>query len=290
MGGSGKTPFVMYLAELLFEQGDRPGIVSRGYKGRYKGPYLVVSDGRSPGPLTESVQCGDEPYLMASRMPHVPVVTARRRIDGVRATWELHGTTVALLDDGFQHLALHRDLDIVLITGREDAMFPSGMLREPFCALQRADMIVLAGENALMPEPCQPYVKGKPTFRYVAQPTQLIGNSRFSSPTDLAGAEVILVSGIAAPERFGRAARSLGWNVRRHHVFPDHHAYNVAELSSVLGRNPGVSIIFTEKDWVRLPREIAESDNTAALRIDIELDDESGFIEALRARLEIAYD
>ena len=150
LGGSGKTPFAIYLADLFYKHGLRPAIVSRGYKGSYQEDYLVVGDGGAEGPLAEPTECGDEPYLISSRLPHVPVIVGRKRIHPVVAAHKLFGSDVAILDDGFQHLGLARNADIVLINGSEDAMFPLGRLREPISALKRANLVVIVGHGLVV--------------------------------------------------------------------------------------------------------------------------------------------
>jgi tetraacyldisaccharide 4'-kinase len=126
LGGSGKTPFVIYLAEMLGNKGWKPGVVSRGYRGSNRLPYFVVGDGMSPEPQAGPSICGDEPFLIANRLPQVPVIIGRRRIDPVSAAANIFGCNIIVLDDGFQHLPLQRDVDIVLLTGAEDRMFPLG--------------------------------------------------------------------------------------------------------------------------------------------------------------------
>jgi len=143
LGGSGKTPFVMFLAEMLQKLGLKPAVVSRGYRGKNRERFLVVSNGSGSGPLVKPTLSGDEPYLIANRLSSIPVVIGRKRIYPVRAAYELFGSQVILLDDGFQHLSIKRDIDIVLLNCSEDYMFPMGRLREPLSALNRADIIVL---------------------------------------------------------------------------------------------------------------------------------------------------
>jgi tetraacyldisaccharide 4'-kinase len=143
MGGSGKTPFVIALVGLLQGHGMKPAVVSRGYRGTNRKEFLVVGDGTGGSPLVEPSVCGDEPYLIAERLPNTPVLIGRRRLNPARAASKLFGCDVIVLDDGFQHLPLKRDVDIVLVNGSEDSMFPLGSLREPLSALARANVVVL---------------------------------------------------------------------------------------------------------------------------------------------------
>jgi tetraacyldisaccharide 4'-kinase len=285
LGGSGKTPFVIYLAEMLHGRGFRPVVVSRGYRGSYQARHLVVSDGRSGVPLVEPELCGDEPFLIARRLPYVPVLVGRRRIEPVTAAGLLFRPDLVILDDGFQHLPLQRDADIVLLNGTEDRMFPLGRLREPMSALKRADIAVLVGEDATVPEPAKQYLRDIPVFRCRQVPLS-VETSEGSLPVDhYADRDVSLVSGIASPERFRHTANKLGWRVNEHLVFPDHYCLTETEIRDIHSRAGALPIVVTEKDWVKLPARVKESGRLAALRIGIVMDDEDAFWSRLVMRL-----
>ncbi|MEJ2719260.1 MAG: tetraacyldisaccharide 4'-kinase [Deltaproteobacteria bacterium] len=230
MGGSGKTPFVIYLATALLQRGRKPAVVSRGYRGSHRGPHLVVGDGSSARPLAQPAVAGDEPFLMARRLPRVPVVIGRRRIHPAREAVRLFHCDVIILDDGFQHLPLQRDADIVLLTGQEDRMFPRGRLREPFSALGRAHLVVLAGDSSTVPSPAVRYLPDRPVFRCSERALSLETVDRDARPEEYADREVVLASGIANPERFRQTAQRLGWRVADHLVFPDHHRFTAPSL------------------------------------------------------------
>ena len=260
----------------------KPAVVSRGYRGTNRAPYQVVGDGSSGEPLVGPDVCGDEPYLIAKRLPDVPVIVGRKRIYPVRAAHELFGCNVVVLDDGFQHLPLKRDADIVLLNGSEDHMFPWGRLREPLSALRRADIVVLM-EGGTIPASAVDFVRG-PVFNCHPLPSGLASGAGFQSlvrSDTLSGREVILASGIANPERFRSTAEKLGWIVVDHFSFPDHHRFTDKELRSILDRAVGLPVVVTEKDWVKLPAWFKEIDQVAALRIEMVLDDEEAFWTAL---------
>jgi tetraacyldisaccharide 4'-kinase len=284
MGGSGKTPFTIYLAGLLLEMGFRPAIVSRGYRGSNRDKFLVVNDGRSDEPLVAPSVSGDEPFLMAKRLPQIPVLVGRRRIHAVEAAKKLLVCNVALLDDGFQHLQLERDLDIVLLNGTEDQMFPLGCLREPMSALARADIVALVG-SASMTRSAARYAHDAPVFRCRSVPAGLrkdLGYEENLSPSEYTSREVVLMSGIANPERFRQTAEGLQWRVLDHRVYPDHHVFSDAELAKILSRWPGTPIVTTEKDWVKLPEWFKKTNQVMALRIDIVMEEESAFRAVLQ--------
>jgi tetraacyldisaccharide 4'-kinase len=286
MGGSGKTPFVIYLGEMIQDRGRKPAVVSRGYMGRYRDPCLVVGDGTSDGPLVDPSVSGEEPFLIAGRLPQVPVLVGRRRIDPVLEAYRRFGSDLIILDDGFQHLALRRDVDIVLITGSEDCMFPLGRLREPFSALERADILVLVGKDAEVPRRAASYVRGLPVFRCTQVPLDLETAHGSDRLEDYSAAEVLLVSGIANPFRFRLTSMELGWQVTEHLVFPDHYCLTEAELRGILAKAGKALVVVTEKDWVKLPAWFKQTGQVAALRIGIVMDEEQAFWKTLNDHLE----
>jgi len=246
-----------------------------------------VGDGADLSVAGPSVS-GDEPYLMATRMPDIPVIVARSRIGGVKAATQLFAVSAAILDDGFQHLALKRDVDIVLLNGNEDGMFPSGCLREPFSSLTRAHIIVLSGVENVIPAAAVRYIRDKPVFkcRQIAIDLLTGPDSGIAATERYAGREVLLASAIANPDRFRITAVHLGWKPVQHLVFRDHHRFTDEELKLMLDQARGMPIVMTEKDWVKLPAWFREKDQVAALRINATLEDEDGFMEALLKRID----
>ena len=189
VGGTGKTPTVILLANLLKREGRRPAVLSRGYGGQAKVPVTVVSDGS--GILSHWRETGDEPILIARAAPGVPVLTGPRRLLTGRAAIERFGADCLILDDAFQHRALARDLDIVLIDAASPfgngRLLPAGPLREPRTSLLRAHMLIRTGEDAKTPEPIsQPDL---PTFRGIRRPQGLVegGTGGLLPPDSLQG-------------------------------------------------------------------------------------------------------
>lgn len=291
MGGAGKTPFVIYLAKLLVREGMRPAVISRGYKGSNRAPWLIVSDGRSGHTVVDANCAGDEPVLIANSLPQVPVIVARRRIHGVEAASRELGCNCALLDDGFQHLRLRRNLDIVLLSGREDYLFPLGWLREPVSALKRGHIFVLTGNIGTLPPEVHSYLARVPLFHCRTVPLA-VGTEEyeFAPPWIYRHKPVILVSAIAHPDRFFQTAVTLGWDVQAHHVFPDHYRFSPLELEKLWAVSSGIPLVFTEKDWVRLPPWFRKkSERIRFLRVGVELDDEVGLLAAVREHLGIGH-
>ena len=259
IGGTGKTPTVAALARLLTAAGARPVIVSRGYARREPvDGVLVVSDGRT---VLEPVErSGDEPQLLAQTLPGVPVlVCPDRHLAGILAERRF-GATVILLDDGFQHLGLERDLDLLLVRPEdvEEELLPHGRLREPLDTAAIAHAVIVPGSPAdaatvaaaLPPMPVFTLAQEFGTLRLVrpfgdAVPEGALGTSR----------RLVAVSGIARPERFLATVEALGWEVVTSIVFRDHHWFtrkDVAAIHEAVQSLGAAGVLTTGKDAVRL--------------------------------------
>lgn len=272
MGGSGKTPFVIFLAELMKNQGFRPAVVSRGYGGSSREKFLIVSNGDGSLPGCDASRCGDEPYMIALNLPDIPVLIGRKRINPARVAHELLGCDIIILDDGFQHLQLHRDADIVLLNGSEDWMFPLGYLREPLSALNRADIIVRSNH---LPPSIERFSGRLPCFRAGVVADAVLTYDKTESISLLnrfEGRHVTLVSGIADPQRFELMALDLNWKISQHIIYKDHHTMSGDDLQRISFLAEETPVVFTEKDWVKLPDRFKRG-NVAALRIRTSVDD-----------------
>lgn len=281
IGGSGKTPLTMLLGDRLKRLGYRPVICSRGYKGSYRGVYEFVADGHSGRVLVGPEVSGDEPFLMASRLKNVPVVVARKRIYGIRASNAQLNCDVAILDDGFQHLALFRDFNIVLLKSGMDWMFPRGTLREPFKALNRADAILLEGESEKLPNEVCRYINKKPVFK-IQQQADCVIHGLDNEQLNLAALEhlqVYLASGIANPKRFEAMAHALDWKVTNHSVFNDHYKLSDDDFKEIISKSGDQPIVLTEKDWVKAPEWFRTRSNSFCLRIKLYIENENEFIQ-----------
>ena len=257
MGGSGKTPVVAALAALLRDRGERPVILTRGYARREPTEgVLVVSDS---GGVREAVsRSGDEPQLLARKLPGIPVlVSADRYVAGLFA--ERHfAPTVSILDDGFQHLPLERDVDLLLVSPADlnDRVVPSGHLREPLSAGRFADAVLVNGNEDETGQVATA-LRVSTAFRVVAHYGELCrAGPVLSDPRG----PLVAFAGIARPERFFAALRSLGYDVARELIFPDHHWYSARDVETIraAARAAGsASIVTTEKDAVRCDIDVA---------------------------------
>jgi len=253
MGGRGKTPLVAHIARVLLAAGERPAILSRGYGRRIQEDgVVVVSDGVH---LTADLdRAGDEPLMLARAVPGAMVLVSDVRTLAKAYADRVLGATVTILDDGFQHRAVPRDVDLVVVTASDlqGRALPFGKLRESSSALSRATAVIAddeldAGTRASI---------SIPVFnlrRSIEPPVPLDGAAGLRAmPAD---APVVALAGIAAPERFERALRDHGWQVARLLKFRDHHRYSAADLGRVEAamRETGASLVLTtQKDAVRL--------------------------------------
>jgi tetraacyldisaccharide 4'-kinase len=262
-GGTGKTPFVILLADEMKNRGLRAAVIVRGYKARREGKTDVVSDGRTI--RLGYPEAGDEALLLARKLPGVPVVMAADRVAGCQVAVREFGAEVILLDDGFQHLQVERDLDVVLLENENPFgygyLLPRGLLREPVGALERADLLVItsAGDSGAPPE--IPHVlrhtRAVPVLHAMFTPAGWTDTKtgRTIAEEDIRREEIIAFSGIANPSAFERTLRSLGIFPRHHCVFPDHHPYVPSDLTEIADRMQEVGgriALTTEKDAVRL--------------------------------------
>lgn len=276
-GGTGKTPMCALVADRLARRGLLPGILSRGY-------------GSSHGP-------NDEALLLERLLPGVPHVQDRDRVAGGRRLVE-RGCGSIVLDDGFQHRRLHRDLDLVLVDATRPwglpapiagaapvrALLPRGLLREPPSSLARASAIVLtrvsqasAADLERLEREIERFAPGKPILRADHRPARLRDESGGVHALEaLSGREVDLASGIGNPESFERSVRALGAHVRTHRVFPDHHQYVAGDLAA-LGADRR-ALVVTAKDAVKLTEGGARF---LALEIDLVLTSGEAVLEAL---------
>jgi tetraacyldisaccharide 4'-kinase len=263
LGGTGKTPMVIALAGLLSQKQKRPAVISRGYGRKDDSAVLIVSDGSSV--LVDTLTGGDEPVLIGSKLSGVPVVVGKNRREASQFAVQRFGADLVILDDGFQHLKLKRDVDIVLIDAADPfgngKLFPSGILREPVVSLRRAHAVVLTRADAAdavesLRERIR-QVTAAPVFTSHERAADLIDTStRDVKPLSvLRGTRMLAFSGIARPLSFAALLRSLGGVIAAECVYPDHHEYSKTDLAAIFQKaaDERVSLIVTtEKDAVRL--------------------------------------
>ncbi len=291
VGGTGKTPLVILLAKLLCEKGRRPAVLSRGYGARTKGPVNVVSDGNRIRMGWH--EGGDEPVLIARSLSGVPVLTGPRRLLTGQAAIGRFGADILILDDAFQHRALYRDLDIVLVDAvrpfGNGRLLPGGPLREPAGALSRAHLLIRTGGSKGSEQPL-PGSPEKPSFRGFHRPLGIAagGTGHLLPAAALQGQRVCAFAGIGRPEAFRRSLNELTAEIVSFRTFPDHHPYRRTDVDSLrrLAAETGADrIVTTEKDGVRLADFPDFLTEIFLLRIGMEITPADSFAELIFSRL-----
>lgn len=279
VGGTGKTPAACMLAEWALGEGYRVAILSRGYGGRYREKVLEVSDGEKV--LVGPAQSGDEPYLLARKLQGVPVVISKKRYLAGLLAHKKFNTNFFILDDGFQHLALKRDMDLVLIDASSPFgnghLLPWGTLREPIGQLKRADVFIItrSGLDSRKYRLLEILKKGypsKPLFRGDHVPERIVfpSENRVCEPEFLSGKRVMGFAGIARPEVFKETLIRLGTDLVFFKSFRDHYSFKSNEIQELLAKKERMNIDYlltTEKDWVRLEHIAPQNPHMAFLEI-----------------------
>ena len=271
VGGSGKTPFVIALGRLLQERGIEFDVLTRGYGRRSSGIAVVDPQGTPQ-------EFGDEPLLIARQLRAPVVVGADRFQAGLLAEKQFPDSKLHLLDDGFQHRALHRDFDIVLLSPADmkDTLLPIGRLREPFSSLRRADAVVLAPD-------AQP--AGTLLSVAASQMWRARRNIQFMTPM----ARVVAFCGIARPQQFFAGLRKLGMELAATIAFGDHHHYRQSDIRRLLrakARTRSQGFITTEKDAINLG-ELSSGLRTFEIAgLELELEEPSKALETMLGVLE----
>lgn len=274
VGGSGKTPLAARIAEILRDAGEPVAVLSRGYGGSFRGEALIVGDGASV--LAGAEEAGDEPVMLARALHGVVVAVGPRRDRVGRAVEARFGRRVHVLDDGFQHLRLARDLDVLSLgeTDLDDRPLPAGRLRERASASARADVLCVWSASRIAHD--------TRTFRVSRRPLGFFDlDGRQQEPP----ARPFLLSGIANPERFWSDMSSAVPAVAGRSAFADHHRFTADEIRRVVDEarmSQADAIVTTAKDAVRLPGPFADLP-VIVFRITAQIEDEPRFRERLLA-------
>ena len=277
-GGSGKTPLAMHIAGILKKNGKRPVIVSRGYKGSAR-RISAVSDGKTV--LMGPDEAGDEPYLMASRLVDVPIVIGADRFRAGLFAIEKFSPDCVLLDDGFQHMRLERDLNILLVDSDAGLgnghLLPMGILREPVSGIGRASLIMLKGSDLKPPDALRIKETGLPLMGFDYKPSMLydISEKKPLNPAMFKGKKVFAFAGTANPEAFFKTIKKLGATLTGSLSFPDHHKYTDSDMERIKAASKESRLaITTEKDAVKLNGLQHSGISIFALAVDVVVNDE----------------
>lgn len=263
LGGTGKTPTVQHIATLLIDNEIKPAVVSRGYGGKSKDETNVVSNGKEI--LLSPQYAGDEPYLLAENLPGVPVLTGRKRKHPCEFAIKEFNVDCIILDDGFQHLSVERDIDLVLFDSTHLAgnsrIFPGGPLREPVSALNRCTYFLLTGENKTNRERAEKFgdlLKKK----FSSKSLYLASSNSYSyvsydekKTTEKLTGKVYAFCGIANPDRFKTALDELNIETTGFETYPDHTRYSQKTVDQIIANASAADadiLLTTQKDIVKL--------------------------------------
>ena len=272
-GGTGKTPMTIHLAEQAKARGFKPGIVSRGYGRKSKG-CQIIHDGNELKTTVEN--SGDEPFLMASLLEDVPVVVSEKKTVGAKKLIQDYNVDVILVDDGFQHRSLFRDINILLLSASEKKntyhMLPMGLLREPLSNIQRADYIFITkGERKNIPYRVDKYVDNYVESKTSFQLKKYMAGKLFDA--EIPEFELFAFCGIAQPQLFFDSIRSCGIKVSNYLRFSDHVTYDKKINSKILESmsSQEIGLITTEKDLVKLSDSFLNRFKVYVLAINFEI-------------------
>ncbi|MCP3872340.1 MAG: tetraacyldisaccharide 4'-kinase [Desulfobacteraceae bacterium] len=302
VGGAGKTPMAIYIAKRIKEMGKTVVVVSRGYKGEYKNESAIVSDGENI--LLDVKDAGDEPYMMA-KIKAFPVVIGKNRFKAGMKAVETFNPDVILLDDGFQHLKLKRDLDLLLLDYAtpfgNKRFLPAGRLREtPEISSKRVDAIVftrspenqinekhIGGAHLNYPD-CPWFITSH--MPYVFKQIATTANSKkiINNVSELEGKNAVLFSGLANNASFNNTMRKLGINILDHLEFKDHYRYKESDILMINAMAKKVNadlILTTQKDWVKLGPTIKWEKEIIVIGIKIQFQDSEQFQSFLISKL-----
>ena len=264
-GGTGKTPMVIAIVRDLVRRGWHPAVLTRGYGRAAADPVVLVG----PEPKATVSTAGDEPLELASRLPGVPVVVDADRVrGGIEAL--TRGADILVLDDGFQHLQLDRDLNILLVDAGDPwgggRLPPLGRLREPLSGLARADAVVVT-KTGPDPEPILAEVRrvvgehapGIPVLAARLEPTAVRRGGGVAGPKVLTGQRVLAVAGLGRPEGFADLLRAAGAEIVETRWFADHHPFTETEVGAAVdaAESAGAVVVTTAKDAVKMPKGAA---------------------------------
>lgn len=279
VGGTGKTPTAQRLARDIRDMGYRVVILNRGYRAKWHGEVGIVSDGKALH--MDASEAGDEAFMLAKHLPNVPVLIGAERAVTGRYAIEHFGAEVAILDDGYQHWQLIRDMDILLIDAvnvfGNGHLLPRGTLRESMSHISRADVCLItkvdqaaAGAGEYIRETVHKYNTAAQIVESIHQPRCFMPLANWFedlagegvSIESIAGQKIVAVSAIGNPASFERTLKDLGAEIIESLRYPDHHEYTIKEMKDILQQVDALeaeAIVVTEKDAVKIPKEVAKA-------------------------------
>ena len=292
LGGTGKTPLVIYIAQMLLKNGNSPGIISRGY-GRVSSGIQIVHDGKKL--LSDIKTSGDEPYLIAKTLNKVPVVVSEKRVLGIRQLIETFFCDIIIMDDGFQNRKINRDLNLLTVSTndllKDYRMFPWGKLRESIKNINRADYIIYTKTNNFRLPAIDSIIKkftAVPKTTSILKPTLMKYSNKSYFKSAIPDAPCFAFCGIADPHSFIKMANNLSINIYDHLFFLDHQDYNQNILNKLLKKinlKLTNNILTTEKDLFKLPQWFYENNNIYVIKINLEIEKQTEMFNKIQSIL-----
>ncbi|MGD1006165.1 MAG: tetraacyldisaccharide 4'-kinase [Ignavibacteriaceae bacterium] len=303
VGGSGKTPLVIYLSNLLKKEGRKVGVLSRGYGRKSKG-YVLVSKGHQI--LTSVDLCGDEIYHTALECK-IPAAVSENRVLGAKLLIKETGVDTIVLDDAFQHRWIERDANVLICEQRflhnfsimSQSLLPSGVMRESFSSIKRADAVIInrkfSGKMEI-PDRLKKYFKGKKIFTAYYKAIEFVDIKKRThyKIEEFEGQKSLVVSGVANPYSFVTALEQNNVDTQNRIIFKDHKDYATKEIQRIrkeFYETNSQSVVTTEKDAVKLSKYSKELDDIDIffLKIELELDETERFREYLNNMFNLSY-
>ncbi len=289
MGGAGKTPHTLMIAEELIKKGEKTAILSLGYKGKIGYDVTVISDGEGNF-FHHPPMAADEPYMMAKNLPYAVVITGKKREQSLELARDKFGVTAAILDDGYQYKKLQRDVNILLLDHKRPIStgfpFPFGYLREFPSSISRADIIVFTRAlNNNIPENVRGFINKQSIYFSNTVFNRVILKNEVVELKYLKGAVTAAYSGIANNDAFYHTLQNAGLDIRFFTGFADHKMLSEKSINGIItqGRKKGAALfITTEKDFVKLPQEYQSI--FGYLKMDIDFNNKDAFINEIETR------
>jgi tetraacyldisaccharide 4'-kinase len=282
-GGSGKTPFTIYLAENLTKRGFKVAISHRGYKGEFESENVIIAD--ENGIKDIAYRAGDEPLLLCQKLPKIPVVVGKNRRRSIGLLQERYpDLDFIILDDSFQHLKVKKNFDLVLFNSITKTgngfVYPAGILRESLSSLKQADLIIYNGED-IPPQLLRSEKKIFKTQYHVRRLYHPDGSN--IDCTELKCKTTALISGIGQPKSFEQTLHKSGISFEYHYIFPDHYTYDNPKLLNSIYEEMQKRfncLLTTEKDYTKLRNSTLLS-KLVIVEIGIQLEQENDFFAVI---------
>ena len=297
-GGTGKTPAVIMIADWARNNGFKVAVLSIGYGRKNRNNIIEVSNGRNI--LATAEEAGDEPVLIANTLTDTVVIVSASYYTAGMYAHKKFAANFFILDDGFQHIKLFRNLNIVLMDASyplgNGMLLPAGPLREPLSGLERSDILIFSrsfNSNANIPCGLKRYIQKLPLFyaNHVPEAVFFGASGKKESLDYLQNRRVLCFAGIANPKSFFESVESLGAIITKAIAFPDHHDFTAEEVDKLIAfihEDKADIILTTEKDWVKLPASVKAFPWAAFLKISFKLNsNETEFFSIIRNNIKL---